>query len=649
MANDKKEAPVSQLPTPHAQAHHDDFHAALSNAMKTSPNVKQFVHLYEPHEYSKMKTFLSPDKASGYAVKEDGDIVSVFSTHKGRGDHIMAHALQNGGTKLDAYDGYLPKFYEKHGFKEYKREPNWTPGGPDVVYMHKPAADKKMAASENYLMSKAEDKARFYKESKDKVSELMKSEQMQGMTFMAYDGDNAGRLVGRAILADDAQALHDASNRIAHGHDIVRDWVKQMGGSVISGGGDEGTFVIPPEAIHHIEDLRKDYQYATNLTMTVGVGQSLSQAGKALMVGKFRGKDQVCHYDESIETELSASQAHLADGTATEEEQKLGEAYLTPEGAPMKESEDSHADCQYCAELAQDNVQDEDHCTYCHNDPSEGVEPHCQYCAEADQANAQHDPNAEGHDANCEYCQAAAQPGHEHSEENCQYCAAAESAPTHDHTGDDCQYCAESSQAAAPAAGVPVNDATGDQSLQQIAQEIEQTTQPGETPKQVLSTMDGPEDMPGTEMQDNVSHPANYQTNAPGDMGMAESAAPEAGPDLTQVLAGGLDNHADNIQREKVVQMVSEALQGFKACKPILERSQQQAPQLYSSSIAMLKAMIEMAKMLGLAPAQQEQQPGQEAQQPQASQEPQSESPHAAAPAHSAPSEGAHAGKPVGR
>jgi hypothetical protein len=107
-------------------------------------------------------------------------------------------------------------------------------------------------------------------------------------------------------------------------------------------------------------------------------------------------------------------------------------------------------------------------------------------------------------------------------------------------------------------------------------------------------------------------------------MGNPASPQDDGSPDLTAVLHEGLDVHADNIQREKVVQMTSQALEGFKASKQIIERAQEQAPQLYQASIMMLKAMIEMAKMLGLdregAPAPEgnplESQPGNEWQNP---------------------------------
>lgn len=119
----------------HEPSHHVEFHNALSQAARGSDNIKSSVHIYKPEEYAKMRTFLAPDKKSGFAIKSDGDIVSVFSTEKGRGDGIVPQAIKAGGKKLNAFDGYLPKFYARHGFREIRREKNWAPGQPDVVYM----------------------------------------------------------------------------------------------------------------------------------------------------------------------------------------------------------------------------------------------------------------------------------------------------------------------------------------------------------------------------------------------------------------------------------------------------------------------------------------------------------------------------------
>lgn len=89
-----------------------------------------------PFEHVDGTTYrLTDDGLSGYAVRPDGELVYVFSLVRGRGDEIVTRAIQNGATYLDCFDGHLVTLYGRHGFVEVKREPNWTPGGPDVVYM----------------------------------------------------------------------------------------------------------------------------------------------------------------------------------------------------------------------------------------------------------------------------------------------------------------------------------------------------------------------------------------------------------------------------------------------------------------------------------------------------------------------------------
>lgn len=125
----------------HTPASAEEFHEAVSKASTGRPDVAENVTKYTPEEYANMRTFLSPDKKSGFAIKPDNELVSVFSAQKGlnRGDAIVKDAIGQGAEHLDAFDPYLPKLYGKHGFEEYKRVPNYTPGGPDVVYMRRPS------------------------------------------------------------------------------------------------------------------------------------------------------------------------------------------------------------------------------------------------------------------------------------------------------------------------------------------------------------------------------------------------------------------------------------------------------------------------------------------------------------------------------
>ncbi len=110
-------------------------------------DFRAFVTPYTPKKYREMgvRTYVSKGGKSGYAIKKDGDIISVFSS-EGKGKLMIADAIKRGGNKLDCFDGFLPAFYGKFGFKEtgrYKWDDQYKPQGwntakhdnPDVVLM----------------------------------------------------------------------------------------------------------------------------------------------------------------------------------------------------------------------------------------------------------------------------------------------------------------------------------------------------------------------------------------------------------------------------------------------------------------------------------------------------------------------------------
>lgn len=95
------------------------------------------------------KTFLADNNLSGVAVKPDGDIVGVFKSgkerRKGASTELLLTAIENGGTKLDCFNTFLPGIYEQLGFEpvawmEFSTEyapDGWDPayGTPEVVFM----------------------------------------------------------------------------------------------------------------------------------------------------------------------------------------------------------------------------------------------------------------------------------------------------------------------------------------------------------------------------------------------------------------------------------------------------------------------------------------------------------------------------------
>jgi len=283
--------------------------------------------------------------------------------------------------------------------------------------------------------------------------------------------------------------------------------------------------------------------------------------------------------------------------------------------------------CPYCQ---QSEVVNPEHCLFCHDaEAVEGAEA-CVFCTKNTEATTADTISAK----NCEFCKQSGQVG----KEACPYCkeaprteltsTPAASVPTaEDEDLANREKQAESFEAMgqqapaldkespklvpadafvqdnpAPEAPIPVldpEDNSSKEALTTIAQQIEAE---GNPPASAVDAIDDTALPTGTEIEGNISRPDGFGTNTPGDTGLGGTNGPndDEDPDLSSLLEEGLDEHADGIQREKVIQMTSQALQQFKASKQLLENAKMQMPQLYTASITMLKAMIEMANLLGL-------------------------------------------------
>lgn len=126
----------------------DSFHQAISRAKQNNAHGA-FVTQHEVSEYANDALFLSKDGNTGVAVTPDGDIVSVFKNPQGKAKKavhsILLTALENGGVKLDNFDGALSDMYWNHGFVPVARtafDPEFAPtdwnyerdGQPDIIF-----------------------------------------------------------------------------------------------------------------------------------------------------------------------------------------------------------------------------------------------------------------------------------------------------------------------------------------------------------------------------------------------------------------------------------------------------------------------------------------------------------------------------------
>lgn len=86
-----------------------------------------FLSYYDEKEFEAMDLFLVKDQSAGFAIKQDGDIVSVHNNSelKKIAPLFLETAKANGGTKLDHFDGFLSGLYREHGFTDVYEVYQW--------------------------------------------------------------------------------------------------------------------------------------------------------------------------------------------------------------------------------------------------------------------------------------------------------------------------------------------------------------------------------------------------------------------------------------------------------------------------------------------------------------------------------------------
>jgi hypothetical protein len=277
--------------------------------------------------------------------------------------------------------------------------------------------------------------------------------------------------------------------------------------------------------------------------------------------------------------------------------------------------------CPYCADN-EDNRTDD--CAYCQDldaeenaDGTAGMHD-CEMCRDYD-ASLQ---NTGGID-DCPYCQTEnipeimANPQEEPSHIcNCPNC------PDKDQTAlavqdmgaerpDDCPECQEmygqAIEEQPDQTGQVDPSLQGHETAEEVLDLLDQEPGTGDqTPQQEAQKIDNTELPQGDQMRENVSVKENFGPAQKNDISDSEKDFAQQDqkdePDMGEVLQSGLDDHASDQKKQEVLNMVGQTLAGFKANKTSLEQSKEQNVGLYQSTIQMLKAMIELCKLLGLEP-----------------------------------------------
>lgn len=395
--------------------------------------------------------------------------------------------------------------------------------------------------------------------------------------FIAINGDDVGSSIGNAIASDNHEELARVSGSVKDSHGKIEEWVQSVGGRVVTSSGDEGIYQVPAESVDQLEQIRAEYAQSSGHTLTIGVGNSMSEASKALIYGKYSDKDQIVHYEPAIEDYISQDEEGMEPEMPGAEE-GVEEQTAAPEDQAIA--------------------------------PEEEIAP-AQDMAPEDQAMAPEQEMAPAQGAIADE-QAMAREGSEMPIE-----------------GDETAEVGIGEEDNAGINTESVGEKGGEELIDDVVEEGTDGKINGQAPEQAMvgdeESMAGEEEVSEDEqheqyLTDMISGHMEGEEGAPEqDMGMEQDMGAEEIP-----MEGEAQMAPEELGQEDIVGQeqemmpegeeeegggddelrsdITQALMSFKQNKQMLEETQQSNPELYTATITMLRAMIEMSKRLGFAP-----------------------------------------------
>lgn len=428
---------------------------------------------------------------------------------------------------------------------------------------------------------------------------------MDNNIFVAINGDLVGDSIGQAIASDNSEELSRVSGAVKDSHSKIEEWVKSVGGRVVASSGDEGVFSIAPEHANQLEKIRGDYAQSAGHTLTIGIGNSISEASKALLYAKDNGRDQITEYEPAIEDYINGE---------NEEEEEL------PVEADLQENVDADIE-QEAGVVEQESVPEHE----------EGMNV---------EENAVHDQQEQVSD---ELDNDIVEADEETAEGSSMQSTPEEGVESYeDGVGDDSDFVEEDSVGVKGSEQL-VNEAVGEEDLdgidgdingqdpdfvdqdQEIASEDEagMESEEAQSHQQALTDMisghmseDVEAEMAGEgemapEGQEQMQMSPEEEQAAMMEQEQGQQAAPEEMVEQEQMPEGQEEmmaqeeGEADESDEELKADITS-ALMSFKQNKQMLEETQQSNPELYQATITMLRSMISMSKKLGFTSAMDE-------------------------------------------
>jgi len=411
-----------------------------------------------------------------------------------------------------------------------------------------------------------------------------------GMVYVALNGDGVGEQIGNAILSDDHQTLSGLSRKFKDAHASIEKWAQRKGGEIVASSGDETIFSLPEEMVGQLESIKDQYAQASGATLTIGIGQTISQASKALIYGKLNEKNQIVEYEPQMDDYISGDQKEGSEDEESEDEESDTEEGVGEEFGDSDEGE------EYDEESDEDEIPS----------PDDIVDS-------ASQEDRQH----EGLDSEDEYSEDEgfgeeaeeleddedSQPAHE------QGMSVGEDMAHDSEENEDDEQDDDNIEADEEPEVFGGNTEPMDEDLDQdVDEDIENQTEDElsedegfgeEGEEEDFGDEDipelSPEEIADQEGQDEDAYPAEEGQEQDG-----QEQGSDADEFLNEMMHSNMDGQEQDPETEELKQKIFTALQSIKGNREMLDQMQVQNPELYQGIIANIQSMIEMGKKLGM-------------------------------------------------
>lgn len=153
--------------------------------------------------------------------------------------------------------------------------------------------------------------------------------------FLAASGDGISHLLQQAMFIDNVEEIRRISHAVQSGNQVFESFALSTGGSTVESSPLFCLIEVDAKELANLESIKKQYQSATNTTVTVGIGHKTSEACKALKAAQLKGPGHTKFYTQEVEKELEKNKDKLDESQLAKKQDVIDLNTVNTPAAPV--------------------------------------------------------------------------------------------------------------------------------------------------------------------------------------------------------------------------------------------------------------------------------------------------------------------------